>query len=130
MPRAYEDEGAYEGKKWYKGGLQRGKMRKKWPTKAKMKEIDPQKKFYSSNIKKIPRAYESLNPALVLALQNWKVEKKEKTWNISTRLSVSKWTWMAISPFSLSEKNRSKISNSVITIMVIKNILGYNEHNL
>jgi hypothetical protein len=40
-------------------------MRKKGHTKAKMKEIDPQKKFCSTNIKKVPRAYESLNPALV-----------------------------------------------------------------
>jgi hypothetical protein len=41
-------------------------MRKKGHTKAKMKEIDPQKFFCSANIKKVPRAYESLNPALVL----------------------------------------------------------------
>jgi hypothetical protein len=41
-------------------------MRKKGPTKAKMKEIDPQKTFCSANIKKAPRSYESLNPALHL----------------------------------------------------------------
>jgi hypothetical protein len=39
-------------------------MRKKGPTKAKMKEVDPEKKFCSANIKKVPRAYESFNPAL------------------------------------------------------------------
>ncbi len=40
------------------------KMRKKGPTNVKMKGINPQKKFCSANIKKVSRAYESLNPAL------------------------------------------------------------------
>jgi hypothetical protein len=40
------------------------KMRKRGPTKVKMKGINPQKKFCFANIKKVPRAYESLNPAL------------------------------------------------------------------
>jgi hypothetical protein len=39
---------------------------KKGPTKVKMEGIDPQKIFCSANIKKVPRAYESLNPALLL----------------------------------------------------------------
>jgi hypothetical protein len=42
------------------------KMRKKGPTKVTMKGINPQKTFCSANIKKVPRAYESLNPALEL----------------------------------------------------------------
>jgi hypothetical protein len=41
---------------------------KKGPTKVKMEGIDPQKYFCSANIKKVPRVYESLNPAL--SLQN------------------------------------------------------------
>ncbi len=36
------------------------------PTKVKMKGIDPQKNFCSANIKKVPRAYESLNAALMI----------------------------------------------------------------
>jgi hypothetical protein len=47
-----------------KGGLQRKKNEGKGPMKVKMKGRDTQKKFCSSNIKKVPRAYESLNPAL------------------------------------------------------------------
>ncbi len=43
MPRAYEDEGAYEGKKWLKGGLQKNKIRKKGHMKVKMKVKDPEK---------------------------------------------------------------------------------------
>jgi hypothetical protein len=39
-------------------------MRKKGPTRVKIQGIDPQKKFSSANIKKVPTAYESLNPAL------------------------------------------------------------------
>jgi hypothetical protein len=45
-------------------GPTKEKMRKKGPTKVKIKGIDPQKIFYSTNIKKVPRAYESLDPAL------------------------------------------------------------------
>jgi hypothetical protein len=41
-------------------------MRNKGPTRAKIKEIDPQKNFCSANIKKVPNAYESLNPALLV----------------------------------------------------------------
>jgi hypothetical protein len=52
-------------------------MRKKGLKKAKMKEIDPEKNFCSANISKVPRAYESLNPALKspgnrLWQQDWK----------------------------------------------------------
>ncbi len=65
MPRAYKDEGAYECKKNdRKRGLQKKKNEKKGLTKVKMEGIDPQKFFWSANIKKMPRAYESLNPAL------------------------------------------------------------------
>ncbi len=45
-------------------GLQRKKMRKKGPTKVKMKGIDLQRNFCFANIKKVPRAYKSLNPDL------------------------------------------------------------------
>jgi hypothetical protein len=45
VPRAYEDEGAYEGKKIIEGPYKGKKMRKKGPTKVKMKEIDPQNFF-------------------------------------------------------------------------------------
>ncbi len=62
MHRAY-DEGAYEGKNDRKGAY-KVKNEVKGPTKVKMKGIDPQKIFSSANIKKVPRAYESLNPAL------------------------------------------------------------------
>jgi hypothetical protein len=41
------------------------KMTKRGPTMVKMKGIDPPKKFCPANIKKLSRAYESLNPALV-----------------------------------------------------------------
>jgi hypothetical protein len=44
------------------------KMRKKGLTKVKMKGINPQKNFCSANIKKLPRAYENLNPALLIAV--------------------------------------------------------------
>jgi hypothetical protein len=43
MPRAYEDEGAYEGKKMIEKGPTTEKMRKKGPTKVKMKGINSQK---------------------------------------------------------------------------------------
>jgi hypothetical protein len=39
----------------------------KGANKVKMKRIDLQKKFCSANNKKVPRAYESLNPALHVA---------------------------------------------------------------
>jgi hypothetical protein len=39
-------------------------MMKKGPTKGKMKAIEPQKNSALQNIQKMPRAYESLNPAL------------------------------------------------------------------
>ncbi len=42
--------------------------RTKGPSKVKMKGIDPQKNFSSANIKEVPRAYESLNPALLKTL--------------------------------------------------------------
>ncbi len=45
-------------------GPTREKNEEKVPTKVIMKGIDPQKNFSSANIKKVPRAYESLNPAL------------------------------------------------------------------
>jgi hypothetical protein len=44
VPGAYKDEGAYDGKKMIEKGSTTKNMRK--------------------NIKKVPRAYESLNPAL------------------------------------------------------------------
>jgi hypothetical protein len=40
VPRAYDDEGAYEGKNDRKGTYKEKKMRKKGPTKVKMKGID------------------------------------------------------------------------------------------
>jgi hypothetical protein len=39
-------------------------MREKGPTKVQMKGNDPLKIVCSANILKVPRAYESLNPAL------------------------------------------------------------------
>jgi hypothetical protein len=67
VPRAKKGEGAYEGKKLIeRGRAYKGKkMRKKGPIKVKMKQIDPKKYFCSANIKKVPRAYESLNPAMI-----------------------------------------------------------------
>ncbi len=51
----------------------------KGPTKVKMKEIDPQKNFCSPNIKKVTRAYESLNPAMGwMVIQTIISELKEK----------------------------------------------------
>ncbi len=41
-------------------------MRKKGPTMVKMNGINPQKNFCSASIKKVPRAYDSLNPALYM----------------------------------------------------------------
>jgi hypothetical protein len=42
------------------------KMREKGLTKVKMKAIDPQKFFALQKNLKVPRAYESLNPGLLL----------------------------------------------------------------
>ncbi len=71
MLRAYEEKGAYESqneeKEAYenqKRGLRKPKMREQGPTKVEMKAIDPQKNFALQKIQKVPRAYESLNPAL------------------------------------------------------------------
>ncbi len=46
-------------------GPTKKKTRKKGPTKVKMKGINPQKNFASQISNKVPRAYESLNPALI-----------------------------------------------------------------
>ncbi len=45
-------------------GPTKEKNEKKGPMKVKMEGIDAQKIFCSANFKKVPRAYESLNPAL------------------------------------------------------------------
>jgi hypothetical protein len=54
VPRAYEDEGVYEGKKIIERDQQREKMRKKGPTKVKIKGIDPQNFFCSANFIIVP----------------------------------------------------------------------------
>jgi hypothetical protein len=63
VPRAYEDERGLRRQKNDRKGAYKGKKRGR-PTKVKMKGIDPEKFFGSANIKKMLRAYESLDPAL------------------------------------------------------------------
>ena len=48
----------------------------------------------------------------------WKISEFfwNLTWKISTRLSVSRWTWIAISPFSLSEKKFKRNYSKVLII--------------
>jgi hypothetical protein len=50
VPRAYEKEGAYEGKTMIERGLHLLIVRKKGPTKVKMKAIDQQIFTCSANI--------------------------------------------------------------------------------
>ncbi len=45
----------------------------KWANEVKMKGIDLQKKICTANIKKVLRAYQSLNPALLIKI---KIEDK------------------------------------------------------
>jgi hypothetical protein len=60
------------------------KNEKTGPTKVQMEGIDPQKIFCSANIKKVPRAYKSLNPALLIYNSKSKIIQ-----SILTRLYVS-----------------------------------------
>jgi hypothetical protein len=41
-------------------------MREKWLTKVKIKAIDPQNFFAPQKNLRVPRAYESLNPGLII----------------------------------------------------------------
>jgi hypothetical protein len=50
-------------------GPTKEKNEKNGLTKVKMEGIDPQKIFCSANIKKVPRAYKSLYPALPVCLR-------------------------------------------------------------
>jgi hypothetical protein len=68
VPRAYEEKGAYESQNEEKRGLRKPKMREKGLTKVKMKAIDPQNFFAPQKILKVPRAYESLNPGLIVRM--------------------------------------------------------------
>jgi hypothetical protein len=68
VPRAYEKEGAYEGKTMGERGLHMQKVREKGPTMVKMKAMDSKKFFLLRKYLKMPRAYESLNPALHVLL--------------------------------------------------------------
>jgi hypothetical protein len=70
VPRAHEKEGAYKGTKMIRRDLLMQKVKEKGPTKVKMKAMDPQKNFWLRKYLKMPRAYESPNPALVLLSQN------------------------------------------------------------
>ncbi len=55
MPRTQEE----------KRGLRRQKMSKMGPTKVKMKAMQTLKTFLIREYKKVPRAYESLIPAMI-----------------------------------------------------------------
>ncbi len=68
MPRAYENETASKGKNDRKGAYKGKKMMKKGPTNVKMKEVDPPKNFAQQILKKVPMAYKSLNPTLVMLI--------------------------------------------------------------
>jgi hypothetical protein len=56
--------GPTKAKNERKGPTKEKKIRKKGPTKVKMKGIDPLNYFCSADFKNVPRANESLNPAL------------------------------------------------------------------
>jgi hypothetical protein len=66
VPRAYEDKGAYESKNDRKGAYKEKKWGKRGLWICQNEWNRPSKKICSTNIKKVPRAYESLNPALSL----------------------------------------------------------------